>query len=99
MSKRLSVCGFLLVLLLAVPSVAQVSQIEEPSPDSPLSLTAYFSDLVENLLKAVLDGSTTSPVEPPEALQAPPGDNETSSSFTEEDDSSTESGGNIEPWG
>jgi len=99
MSKRLSVCGFLLVLLLAVPSVAQVSQAEEPAVDSPLSLTAHFSHLIDSLLNVVVGDSATSPVEPPEALVTPPDALQTTSSFSEEEETSTERNGGIEPWG
>lgn len=94
MSK--SVCGFLLVLLLAVPSVAQVSQAEEPSPEPSLSLTVKSYDLVESLLNV---SSDRSPLKPPAALATPPDGRLTPSSFTEGDGSSTESGGKIEPWG
>jgi len=99
MSKRLCVCGLLLVLLMGgTPLLAQPPQADEPG-ETASWWTTLLSDWLDGLLSVVTSGSTGAPGETTEAPQSPPGEPQTLSSFTEEDNATTESGPLIEPGG
>lgn len=99
MSKRLCVCGLLLVLVAASPAVAQLPQAEEASTTTEI-LNTLLPDWLEGFLSVVAGGSTTLPVELEAAPKDPSGDLlDPTNSFSEEEDTSTESGPGIEPDG
>lgn len=99
MSKRLCVCGLLLVLLAASPAVAQLAQAEEASTTTQV-LNTLLPDWLEGLLSVVASGSTTLPVAIEAAPKVPSCDlSSPTDSFSEEEDSSTESGPGMEPDG
>jgi hypothetical protein len=100
MSKRLCVCGLLLVLLVgSTPLLARPPQVEQP-PGPTSWWASIVPDWLDELLSVVAGGvEAGSPVDSQPTTKTPPTQLEPPSSLTEEDGATTENGPGMEPGG